>query len=443
VQVTYNPLNLPESVTDNSNPAIKIFYHYDATGRKLAKTNETSNSSVDNTTDYVGNIIYENDEIAYIITSEGRMVPIADGENTRWHYEYFVKDHLGNTRVTFGGSMLAGKVDMVQQSHYYPFGLVFSETNYQNTLANYTKNKYLYNGKELQDDQLAGRSLNWYDYGARFYMADLGRFTTPDIMAGFHPGITPYSISYNNPVLYIDYYGLGPIHDFLQSVITSVVRVFGFDTKGKILPKSSGGGNFVIYKNPRAKSASSNKASVPSGEPKHTAQTTKRLESNVTTPDINLPLSSIASFDFEDRVQVPDISIDIPVSGHNISFDKMINFKVDSNNPVSNQEFNENLQELLIVMNAEPKLMLEIIAHAGSDYPGQEKYYGESDAALGQAAICNKKITTVKGLMSERALAVYSFLKNNGINPNRMKISAGRLYETPTGRKVTFKLINP
>ncbi len=205
LEVKYNSLNLPEKISEfgGASPA-KIFYHYNAAGVKLAKTNETSTSSVEQTTEYVGNVIYMDGEIAYVATAEGRMVPVQTDTETNWHYEYNIKDHLGNTRVTFGGSLLSGKVDLIQQSHYYPFGLVFKQENYQNALADYNKNKYLYNGKELQDDQLAGRSLNWYDYGARMYDAALGRWHSVDPLSEMYLALSPYHYAGNNPVNNID-----------------------------------------------------------------------------------------------------------------------------------------------------------------------------------------------------------------------------------------------
>ncbi len=64
--------------------------------------------------------------------------------------------------------------------------------------------KYKYNGKEIQDDLIGGVALDWYDYGARFYDPQIGRWTTPDPHADRYYQWSPFIYVYNNPVNAID-----------------------------------------------------------------------------------------------------------------------------------------------------------------------------------------------------------------------------------------------
>jgi RHS repeat-associated protein len=152
-------------------------------------------------------------------------VPVNVGNSTYWKYEYSMKDHtsthfgllrlssvqaaqcqslsasLGNTRVVFAAHS-HGQPELLQQTSYYPFGMTLQEQNFYSQTA--TENKYLYNSKELQDDQLAGNTLDWYDYGARFYDATLGRWHVVDPLAEKYQRLSPYVYTLNNPIRFVD-----------------------------------------------------------------------------------------------------------------------------------------------------------------------------------------------------------------------------------------------
>jgi RHS repeat-associated protein len=93
--ISYNHLNLPSLVSFPSDKQLR--YIYDATGRKLSQHVETSAGMVLKKTDYAGEFFYENDTLKFINHEEGRVVMTG----TEPEYQYHLKDHLGNVRLTF------------------------------------------------------------------------------------------------------------------------------------------------------------------------------------------------------------------------------------------------------------------------------------------------------------------------------------------------------
>lgn len=184
-EIFYNYLNLPESILfDNGN---EVSYTYDAAGNKLENIDP-----YDKITNYINNFVYVDGSLAYILTPQGRILC----EGSDYTYEYHMRDHLGNTRVAFTAE--DGEAVVRQVADYYPFGMLHD--NPLNILD--ADQRYLYNSKELQE------GTDWYDYGARMYMPDLGRWTTIDPMAEKYAPISPYEYVRNNPILRLDPNGM-------------------------------------------------------------------------------------------------------------------------------------------------------------------------------------------------------------------------------------------
>lgn len=214
VNTKYNEANLPyELVVDKSsqNPSvyIEVDYLYDEGGFRLFK--QTINGGI-TTKEY------------YIKDATGQVVAILDLQNTQvqqWNIEgiakakpvtdgddlyYYVKDHLGNTRITYNPFMCqtCGSGCNIQEykfehaADYYPFGKILREYN----PAPFGKEKYLTTGNERDTE------TEWDYRNARYYDAEIGRFLAIDPLANELPTWSSYVGLNDNPLYFIDPKGL-------------------------------------------------------------------------------------------------------------------------------------------------------------------------------------------------------------------------------------------
>lgn len=206
--IQYNILNLPLYIQIESESTRGLIkYKYSASGIKLNTIYKTDLNpqntplmSVDNysttslptkTIDYINNKIYENGSLKRILINGGYVEPYIVNGGIKYKYYFYLSDYLGNNRVV---ATTTGEI--IQKNHYYPFGMSFAE----GTTAEQGKQPYKFNGKEFE--QMHG--LNLYDFSARYYEADKGRFMTIDPFAERYYSISPYAYVANNPLKYID-----------------------------------------------------------------------------------------------------------------------------------------------------------------------------------------------------------------------------------------------
>jgi|GEM_PF-1252371 len=163
------------------------------------------------------NIIFFNEQFEYVSGSYEQVKKTESSATSRFDfltlsnikvpkngYAYVYCSNESEMNVFFDNFQLVHQPGaLLEETHYYPFGLTMAGIS--SKAAGKLENKFKYNGKEEQRQEFSdGSGLDWMDYGARMYDAQIGRWHVVDPLTDQLPNWTPYRYAFNNPINVID-----------------------------------------------------------------------------------------------------------------------------------------------------------------------------------------------------------------------------------------------
>ena len=167
----------------------------------------------------MGGYQYNNDILQFFPHAQGyvnHIVSEKDG-GSLFDYVYQYKDHLGNIRINYTFDHQTSSLKVLEENHYYPFGLKHTNHTYSRKIIEEKKivdgvekwvmeiiqvpnngYQYKYNSSEFQDEL----GLNMYAMDMRQYDPAIARWVVQDPV--IHHNMSPYNAFDNNPVYWAD-----------------------------------------------------------------------------------------------------------------------------------------------------------------------------------------------------------------------------------------------
>lgn len=153
------------------------------------------------------NVVPENSGLVQTTTPDQwneLSVPKMEAKRSGYFFVFLSNESMMN--VYFDNLNVAHyKGKLMDESHYYPYGLTITKS----AIVNTPLNNVLFGSKSLERKEFSdGTGLDWYNFDVRAYDPQIGRWHQPDPFALLAPNWTPYRYGFSNPANYTDPSGL-------------------------------------------------------------------------------------------------------------------------------------------------------------------------------------------------------------------------------------------